>query len=172
MRTPLLFLAAALIFNQATVAKADDQPLVLPLYPAAVPGEAGSIAAETIKGAQGHRQISSVSQPSLTVYLPPKEKNTGAAIVIAPGGGYSILAIDHEGYDVAKWLNSIGVAGIVLKYRIPKRPEHPSRPLMDAQRAMSVVRSKAGDWHIDPKRIGIMGFSAGRPPRHRCQHEL
>jgi acetyl esterase/lipase len=161
MRTPLLFLAAALIFNQSTSARADDQPLVLPLYPAAVPGESGSIPAESIKGAQGHRQISSVSQPSLTVYLPPKEKNTGAAIVIAPGGGYNILAIDHEGYDVAKWLNSIGVAGIVLKYRIPKRPEHPSRPLMDAQRAMSVVRSKAGEWHIDPKRIGIMGFSAG-----------
>ena len=161
MRTPMLFLAAALIFSQSTTARADDQPLVLPLYPAAVPGEGGAIPAETIKGAQGHRQISSVSLPSLTVYLPPKEKNTGAAIVIAPGGGYNILAIDHEGYDVAKWLNSIGVAGIVLKYRIPKRPEHPSRPLMDAQRAMSVVRSKAGEWHIDPKRIGMMGFSAG-----------
>src|ERR1700720_318142 len=98
MRTPLLILAAALIFNQSTIAKADDQPLVLPLYPAEVPGEGAAIPAETIKGAQGHRQISSVSQPSLTVYLPPKEKNTGAAIVIAPGGGYNILAIDHEGY--------------------------------------------------------------------------
>ena len=81
--------------------------------------------------------------------------------MIAPGGGYSILAIEHEGYDVAKWLNSFGVAGIVLKYRIPEREEHPSRPLMDAQRAIGMVRANAEKWQIDPKRIGIMGFSAG-----------
>ncbi|HEV8061812.1 MAG TPA: alpha/beta hydrolase [Gemmataceae bacterium] len=161
MRTFMLFLAAFLISSQTASAHAADQPPVLPLYPGAVPGEAAPIAAEVIKGEQGKRQISNVSQPNITVYLPPKEKNTGAAIVIAPGGGYSILAIDHEGYDVAKWLNSIGVAGIVLKYRVPKRSEHPSRPLMDAQRAMSIVRSKAGEWHIDPKKIGLMGFSAG-----------
>ena len=158
-RTLFAFVALA---AAATSVKAADGPLVLPLYPqGAVPGESGGIAAESIKGEQGKRQISNVSEPSITVYLPPKEKNTGAAIVITPGGGYNILAIDHEGYDVAKWLNSIGVAGIVLKYRIPKRPEHPSRPLMDAQRALGLVRANAEKWQIDPKRIGIMGFSAG-----------
>ncbi len=158
-RTLVVFAALA---AGATSLKAADGPLVLPLWPpGAVPGEEQTIPAESIKGEQGQRQISNVSQPSITVYLPPKEKITGAAVVIAPGGGYNILAIDHEGYDVAKWLNSIGVAGIVLKYRIPKRRDHPSRPLMDAQRAIGLVRANAEKWQIDPKRIGIMGFSAG-----------
>jgi acetyl esterase/lipase len=158
----MTFIALAVVVVATANIEAADQPPVLPLWPAgAVPGEQGAIPAESIKGEQGKRQISNVSQPSITVFLPPKEKNTGAAIVIAPGGGYNILAIDHEGYDVAKWLNSIGVAGIVLKYRIPKRPEHPSRPLMDAQRAMSLVRANAEKWQIDPIRIGVMGFSAG-----------
>lgn len=161
MRLHSLLFAGFLVLGTSTSLFASDEPLVLPLYPEAVPGEGAAIPAESIKGEQGRRQISNVSKPTLTVYLPPKDKNTGAAIVIAPGGGYSILAIDHEGYDVAKWLNSIGVAGIVLKYRVPKRPEHPSRPLMDAQRAMGIVRSRASEWGIDPKRIGFMGFSAG-----------
>jgi acetyl esterase/lipase len=158
----MTFIALAVVVVATANIEAADQPPVLALWPAgAVPGEQGAIPAESIKGEQGKRQINNVSQPSITVFLPPKEKNTGAAIVIAPGGGYNILAIDHEGYDVAKWLNSIGVAGIVLKYRIPKRPEHPSRPLMDAQRAMSLVRANAEKWQIDPIRIGVMGFSAG-----------
>jgi acetyl esterase/lipase len=161
MRCPLTVFTALLILTGAGSARADDKPLVMPLWPGSVPGEKASIPAESIKGKQGQRQISNVSQPSITVFLPPKDKNTGAAIVIAPGGGYSILAIDHEGYDVAKWLNSFGVAGIVLKYRIPRREEHPSRPLMDAQRAIGLVRANAEKWQIDPKRIGIMGFSAG-----------
>src|SRR5258708_11005144 len=126
MRSLVLCVGGVLILPLPVSLQAADQPLVLPLYPEAVPGEAAPIAAEVIKGEQGKRQISNVSLPTLTVYLPPKEKNTGAAVVIAPGGGYNILAIDHEGYDVATWLNSIGVAGIVLKYRVPKRPEHPS----------------------------------------------
>jgi acetyl esterase/lipase len=161
MRLHLHLLAGVLVLGSAANLRAADESLVLPLYPDAVPGEGQTISAESIKGEHGRRQISNVSKPTLTVYLPPKDKNTGAAIVIAPGGGYNILAIDHEGYDVAKWLNSIGVAGIVLKYRVPRRPEHPSRPLMDAQRAMGIVRSRASEWGIDPKRIGFMGFSAG-----------
>jgi acetyl esterase/lipase len=97
------------------------------------------------------------------MYFPPKEKDTGAAVVICPGGGYNVLAMDLEGEEVAAWLNSIGVTGIVLKYRVPARngqPRHQA-PLQDAQWALSLVRSHAADWRIDPGRIGILGFSAG-----------
>src|SRR5262249_40480127 len=97
---------------------------------------------------------------------PAKDKDVGAAVVIAPGGGYNILAFDKEGTEVAEWLNTLGVTGIVLKYRVPRRPGTPQnapppQALMDAQRSLSLVRSKAKDWGIDPKRIGMLGFSAG-----------
>ena len=179
MRTPLLFLATALVLSQSASAKADDCPpvvplfpAVLPLYPAAVPGEGGSIPAESIKGDRGHRQISNVSAPTLEIYLPAKEKNTGTAIVIAPGGGYSILAIDHEGYDVAKWLNSIGVAGIVLKYRIPKLPGT-SKPAVDgcpARDERGALQSRRMAYRSEADRHH--GLFGRRPPRDRCQHEL
>jgi acetyl esterase/lipase len=96
--------------------------------------------------------------PTLTPYF-PKEKQTGAAVIVCPGGGYSHLA-DHEGGPVAEWLNSIGITAFVLKYRIGPRYHHPA-PLQDAARAMRLVRSRAAEWKIDPKRIGILGFSAG-----------
>ncbi len=99
-------------------------------------------------------------KPTLTVYLPPADKANGTAVVICPGGGYGFLAIDHEGKQVAEWLNSIGVAGFVLKYRLAPRYHHPA-PMQDAQRALRVVRAGAKEWKIDPKRIGIWGFSAG-----------
>jgi len=95
----------------------------------------------------------------ITVFLPPREKATGAAVVICPGGGYMRLVLDREGPVVAKWLAEHGVAGIVLEYRMPDG--RPCVPLLDAQRAMRVVRSNAESWHLDPGRIGIMGFSAG-----------
>jgi acetyl esterase/lipase len=98
--------------------------------------------------------------PTLRVFLPPADKATGAAIVICPGGGYGHLADKHEGVDVARWLNSIGVAGIVLNYRIAPRYRFPA-PLQDAQRAMRLTRLHAKDWGIDPNRVGILGFSAG-----------
>jgi acetyl esterase/lipase len=82
--------------------------------------------------------------------------------VIAPGGGYNVLAWDHEGEEVARWLNTLGVTGVVLKYRIPRRKaDHPKAPLADAQRAVSLLRSKAKEWGLDPHRIGMLGFSAG-----------
>jgi acetyl esterase/lipase len=97
--------------------------------------------------------------PTLTVYLPPADKATGAAVVICPGGGYGGLAMDHEGHQVARWLNTLGVAGVILKYRVaPYR--HPA-PLLDAQRALRFTRARAKEWGIDPKRVGILGFSAG-----------
>ena len=95
--------------------------------------------------------------------FPAPEKCTGAAVVICPGGGYSILALEHEGTRVAEWFAALGVTGIVLKYRVPsgQRGEKNVPPLQDAQRAMSLIRRRAGEWGIDPDRIGLLGFSAG-----------
>jgi acetyl esterase/lipase len=109
-------------------------------------------------------RISLVQTPDITVFLPSKRHATGEAVVICPGGGYRILAYDWEGLDVAKWLNSKGIAAIVLKYRLPVSKSniipHKS-PLLDARRAMRLTRFHAEDWNIDPGKIGIMGFSAG-----------
>ena len=93
------------------------------------------------------------------VYLPEKDKNTGAAVVICPGGGYWIEAMDHEGFDMAKWLQSKGIAGIVLKYRLPYG--HHEIPSGDARQTMRIVRANANEWGIDPNKIGIAGSSAG-----------
>lgn len=108
-------------------------------------------------------RLAPVVEPTVTVYLPPEEKATGAAVVICPGGGRQILAWDLEGTEVAEWLNSIGVAGIVLKYRVPAPAgEQPwQNAVGDAQRALSLARAKAGEWRINPDKIGILGFSAG-----------
>lgn len=108
-------------------------------------------------------RIGNVAVPTIQVFSPPAEKNSGAAVVICPGGGHHILAYDLEGTEVAEWVNSIGVTGIVLKYRVPFRnPENRSQAaVQDAQRAMSLVRSRASEWKLDERRIGILGFSAG-----------
>lgn len=147
------------------------QPIVVELWPGAVPGDAG------IKGEEKSRIIQSplvgptklitnVSRPTLTIYPAPRERNTGTAMIICPGGGYWDLYWELEGEEVAAWLHSAGMTGIILKYRVPRRPgevkaEPPPGPLIDAQRAVSVVRSRAKEWGIDPERIGIVGFSAG-----------
>jgi acetyl esterase/lipase len=108
--------------------------------------------------------VTDISRPTLTVFLPSKEKATGAAIIICPGGGYANLAMGHEGTDVARWFNEHGIAAFVLKYRIPEDSTMINKeigPLQDAQRALLIVRSGAIQWGIDPRRVGIMGFSAG-----------
>jgi acetyl esterase/lipase len=110
--------------------------------------------------------ITNVSKPTLTVYRPPQGQNTGTAMIICPGGGYWDLYWELEGEEVAAWLNAQGMTGIILKYRCPRRPgeveaEPPLGPQLDAQRAVRLVRSRAAEWGIDPKRIGIVGFSAG-----------
>lgn len=111
------------------------------------------------EGAPGALGTAASDKPEITVHLAAAEKATGAAVVICPGGGYGGLMMSYEGHDVAKWLNGHGVAGIVLKYRVaPNR--HPS-PLLDAQRAIRTVRSRAAEWKLDPAKIGILGFSAG-----------
>ncbi len=115
------------------------------------------------EGAPGAKGTAEGDKPSLTIYLPPPEKATGTAVVICPGGGYGHLAVDHEGHQIAQWLNSFGVAGFIVQYRHSASGAgygHPA-PLQDAQRAIRTVRSRAKEWGVDPGRIGIIGFSAG-----------
>jgi acetyl esterase/lipase len=156
---------------------ADDKPLVLGLWPGKAPDEIGNIGAEVVRMSpklsrkevevtEPTRLVTNVTRPTITIYRPAKEKDTGTAMLICPGGGYWNLYWQLEGEEVAAWLNSIGVTGIILKYRVPRRPddtkgEPARRPLQDAQRAVRLVRSKAEEWGIHPNRIGIVGFSAG-----------
>lgn len=152
-------------------ARAAEKPQTLTLWPGMPPGETAPVGEEKDFSKPGEGlvagrpliRLGNVSKPILEVFRPAKEKDTGTAVVIAPGGGYSILAWDLEGEEVAQWLNTLGVTGIVLKYRVPDHPkEGPHvRPLQDAQRAISLVRSKSKEWGLDPDRIGILGFSAG-----------
>jgi acetyl esterase/lipase len=135
------------------------KPEILQLWPGQAPGDSGPQGEDKMeKGG-----VVNVTRPSIAVYRPAKDKDTGAALVVAPGGGYRMLAITHEGTDVAAWLTSIGVTAVLLRYRVPRRPDdaEDKLPLQDAQRAMSIVRSKAADWGVDPARIGMVGFSAG-----------
>jgi acetyl esterase/lipase len=149
LRTNSLLISVAILFA-AHVSALDGQVATTPpheqivLWPAGAPGAIGSEAADI---------------PTLTPYIPPKQIATGAAIVVCPGGGYQHLA-DHEGGPVAEWLNSIGVTAFVLKYRIAPRYHHPA-PMLDAARAIRTVRARAAEWGIDPRKIGILGFSAG-----------
>jgi len=143
----------------------------IPLWPAGAPGETGNIGAEAdltkpTDGQPGGKRVArigNVTVPTITVYRPEADKDTGAAVVVCPGGGYHILAWDLEGTEICDWLNSIGVTGVLLKYRVPTRPgaERYVAPLQDAQRAIGLVREHAGEWKLDPKHIGILGFSAG-----------
>jgi acetyl esterase/lipase len=111
-------------------------------------------------GAPGALGTQDEDKPTLTPYLLPAARSTGTAVIVCPGGGYLHLAMDHEGDQVARWLNSIGVQAFILKYRLGPRYHHPIE-LGDAQRAIRTVRSKAAEYHVQPDRIGIMGFSAG-----------
>jgi acetyl esterase/lipase len=145
---------------------ADQAPLRLPLWPAEAPGEKGEIGEEKTLPPEGPKQVTrltNVTRPELIVYRASHDKNTGAAVLVCPGGGYQILAMDLEGEEVAAWLNSLGVTAAVLKYRVPRRADRDKHeaPLQDAQRALGILRSKAAEWKIDPHRIGILGFSAG-----------
>jgi acetyl esterase/lipase len=154
-----------------------DKPQVVELWHGKVPEETGTIGAEYVRMSprldrkqvevtEPTRMITNVTKPTLTIYRPAKDKDTGTAVLICPGGGYWNLYWQLEGEEVAAWLNSLGITGIILKYRVPRRPGEPEReparrPLQDAQRAVSLVRGRAKEWGIDPKRIGMVGFSAG-----------
>ena len=161
MRT-IRWLATALLLTAIT-ATGEEAP-ELPLWPAGAPGAQRPDDPDEIEERDGILLVGKIQVPTIRTYLPDPDKATGAAVVVLPGGGYSIVAMRHEGYDVARWLNSIGVAAIVVKYRVSSDPaygyQHPV-PLLDAQRAIRLTRSKAVEWGIDPERIGVLGFSAG-----------
>lgn len=146
-----------------------ERPPMVPIWQGQAPGETKPLDPE--KNFTGPKdrpvagkpviRIGNVSTPALDVYLPSHPN--GAAVVICPGGGHRILAWDLEGTEVAEWLNTIGVTAFVLKYRVPAREETTRyrAAVQDAQRAVSLVRSRAAEWKVDPKRVGILGFSAG-----------
>jgi len=156
----------------STLRRAAQAAEPIPVWPDKVPGEKGDIGPEsdtTKPGQDGPdpknhviRQ-GNVSHPTLTVYHPPKDKDTGAVVLVCPGGGYSILALNLEGSEVCQWLNSVGVTAVLLKYRVPARAglEKHTAALQDAQRALSVIRYRAKEWGVDATRLGILGFSAG-----------
>jgi acetyl esterase/lipase len=144
--------------------------LTMSIWPGTAPGEApnqpaeadATTAKDNLIAGKPLVRLGHVSVPTITVYT-PKGANSGAAVVVFPGGGYNILAIDLEGTEVCDWLNSIGVTCVLLKYRVPGTGPFPKSPaaLQDAQRAIGLVRQHAAEWKIDPNRVGVLGFSAG-----------
>jgi acetyl esterase/lipase len=153
----------------ATESSLAQAPVEIRLWDGTAPGSEEAGAVKEIIKERGtmempNRSITGVTVPTITVYRPAQAINTGAAFVICPGGGYSSEAIDKEGHDIARYFNTIGVTGIVLKYRLP-RPEgfifgH-EIPLLDAARALRFTRHHADEWALNPDRIGVLGFSAG-----------
>jgi acetyl esterase/lipase len=139
----------------------------VPLWPNGAPGSEGKTAPEVVtpQNLEGEHAVTSINTPSITPYLVKGSKQPVAAIIIAPGGGHALLSIDHEGYDVAKYLSGHGVAAFVLKYRLAKEKGSTytvdGDELGDMQRAIRMVRSRAAEWGVDPARVGVMGFSAG-----------
>lgn len=164
----ILRLAVLVSVCSACAIGLSDDRATIAVWPQRPPGEAGESEPETVQPNKPDEKppvtrITNVSQPTLTVYLPSDEKRNGTSVVICPGGGYNILAWNKEGLEVAEWLNSIGVTAFVLKYRTPtsKRPTPWLAPAQDAQRAIRLIRSRAGEWKLNPNQIGLLGFSAG-----------
>jgi acetyl esterase/lipase len=154
------------IFLNAFVINGFSQTLTLKLWPDGIPGSiADPSYIENIITTDGRiTRCNKVVTPDLTVFLPAPEKANGTAVMICPGGGYGTLAFDHEGNAIAKWLNDNGIAGIILKYRLPSDQimiDKSIGPLQDAQEAMRIIRRNATGWKIDPKKVGVIGFSAG-----------
>lgn len=133
---------------------------IVHIWPDAVPGskEAKHEPKVTDDHSREVTRLTNVSDPTLSVFTPDPEKANGASILVCPGGGYQILAIDLEGYEIARWLNTLGFTAFVLQYRVPNKRQG---ALQDVQRAMRVIRAGADRWHLNPQRTGVLGFSAG-----------
>jgi acetyl esterase/lipase len=176
MKNSALILCAAIAASALSTSaqKPAWQPapghVTLPLWPNGAPGAPANPQPEidttkptdNLIAGKPLVRLGNVSSPTLTVYA-PKGSATRPAVVVFPGGGYQILAIDLEGTEVCDWLNSINVAGVLVKYRVPNTGPYPksAAALQDAQRALGIVRKHAAEWHIDPRRVGVLGFSAG-----------
>jgi acetyl esterase/lipase len=160
------FGALAFLLLLAIAAHAAGPPSVIPLWPGGAPGAVPLGGSETVRTTDsGEHIVSNVHVPSITAYLPPDAKVACAAVIVIPGGGHQELWMDHEGYRVAEYLAARGIAAFVLKYRLARAKGSvytvEGHALRDVQRAIRLVRSEAAQWHIDPQRIGVMGFSAG-----------
>jgi acetyl esterase/lipase len=166
----MTILAVTLAVGTAAIAATNE--FEIPIWPGAAPGSVGSTLKEEYRDRQitdgtnvsRDRSVRGVTRPTITVYLPSRREATGVAVVVCPGGGFSHLAIDKEGHDVARWLCSKGIAGIVVKYRLPDPDVQlyvPDGPIQDMQRAIRIVRHNTDKWNINSGRIGVMGFSAG-----------
>ncbi|MBS1750313.1 MAG: alpha/beta hydrolase [Bacteroidetes bacterium] len=153
-------LFVVIVLSHITVFSFSQQ--VMPLYSKTIPGSVPASNEEYIDSVRG--LAFRVFTPSVSIYLPPKEKANGAAVIICPGGGYGVLVIEKEGHEIARYFAEKGVAAFVLKYRLPDSKimkDKSTGPLQDAQQAIRLVRHHAEEWHINPDKIGIMGFSAG-----------
>jgi acetyl esterase/lipase len=157
-------LVAALVMSTSLLAA--QTPAEIPLWPAGVPGSEGKTAKEAVTtSGSGELSVSSIHNPSITPYVPSRDKASGTAILVIPGGGHRMLAITHEGYNVAEWLRDRGIAAFVLKHRLAREAESTYKieveSFADTQRAIRLIRRRAKEWNIDAGRVGALGFSAG-----------
>ena len=167
MRSPIVRVCSAVVlFVFAGTITASAQHTEVKLWPGGAPGYDGTAVADSVRvTAEGEHVVTHVGDPSITSYLPAHGTASGAAVIVAPGGGHSEIWTDHEGYNVAEWLSAHGVAAFVLKYRLAREKDSKftveGTELEDMQRAIRVVRSRSAEWELDPARVGVMGFSAG-----------
>jgi len=164
IRTACIALTALLLCFRGDAVEPGPEIL---LWPNGAPGSEGKTNLETVVRITeaGDHVLSNIHKPSITPYLPPVDKATGCAVIVAPGGGHRELWVDHEGHNVARWLSDHGIAAFVLKYRLAKETNSTytvdDHAVADMQRALRLVRSRASEWHIATNRVGVMGFSAG-----------
>jgi endo-1,4-beta-xylanase len=154
------------VFLLRSAVAVESGPQVIPIWSGDAPGSEGKTGDEKVRVTEaGEHVVSNVHRPSITVYLPPANQASGAAVLVCPGGGHRELWMDHEGYRVAEYLSEHGVAAFVLKYRLARETGSTytleGHSLADVQRALRLIRSRASKWHLDPARLGVMGFSAG-----------
>jgi acetyl esterase/lipase len=157
-------LSIALMLTVSSAAA--DRPAEIPLWSGGAPGSEGKPAKEVVTtSASGELSVAGIHNPSITPYIPAKDTATGLAILVIPGGGHRVLAITHEGYNVAEWLRDRGIAAFVLKHRLAREAESTYKieveSLADTKRALRMIRNRAAEWGIDPARVGALGFSAG-----------
>jgi endo-1,4-beta-xylanase len=157
-RSPFVFMLFI-----AMTASAQQKEILL--WPDGAPGSEGKTGNEKVRIYEGEQILSNIHHPSITAFLPAKEKTTGTAVIVIPGGGHREIWITHEGYNIAKWLNEKGIAAFVLKYRLARDTNSTytvdKEELADIQRAIRLVRSRSKEWNVDTARLGVMGFSAG-----------